>query len=152
MKKSLYSEKDLAEIHQRIMQLTPNSQRKWGKMEVAQMLLHCDKILQISVGKVVLPKKNIFIKTIGIITKKEMRVFNNGIPHNMPTFNAVKITENCNFEKSRAELLQTLEEYILKSKNGNLLSYHELFGKMEHYDWGFLEYKHLNHHLNQFGV
>jgi len=27
-----------------------------------------------------------------------------------------------------------------------------LFGKMEERDWGFLEYKHLDHHLKQFNL
>ena len=152
MKKSLFNENDLAEIKVRISLLEVSAKSKWGKMNASQMLCHCDKILQVGLGKIILPKRNFIIKTIGIITKTEMKIFNNGILPNMPTFKEVKVFENCNFEKSRVDLLTTLDEFLEKSEKGNLLSHHELFGKMTKYDWGFLEYKHLNHHLKQFGI
>lgn len=152
MKKSLFNEKDLHEIKERIGCLTQNSQRKWGRMDVAQMLFHCDKILQVSFGKVILRRKNIIIRTIGIVTMKEMRILNNGIPHNMPTFREVKVAHKCSFEDCRKNLLVTIDEFIKKSKNNGLVHHHELFGEMKLEDWGFMEYKHLHHHLNQFGV
>ena len=64
----------------------------------------------------------------------------------------VIIKENCNFEKSREELLASIDEFAEKSAKNNLLSEHALFGKMTIEDWGFMEYKHLDHHLKQFGV
>lgn len=151
-KKSLHNLSDLAEIKRRILNLNENSQRKWGKMNAAQMLKHCDKILQVGLGKIILPKVNILIRGIGTVVKIEMKIFNNGIPPNMPTFDEVIIQENCNFDKSRQELLDTIDEFILKSERKNLLSNHVLFGKMEKEDWGFMEYKHLDHHLKQFKV
>lgn len=143
---------NLKEIQQRIHSLNEQSERKWGQMNVGQMLRHCDNILKVGLGKVILPKTNIFIKTIGSFTKIEMRIFNNGIPRNMPTFAMVKVSENCNFEKSRTELLITICEFVSKAEKNNLISQHELFGKMTPKDWGFMEYKHLDHHLKQFGA
>lgn len=81
-----------------------------------------------------------------------MKVFNNGIPPNMPTFAKVISIENCNFEKSKSQLLATLDDFVAKGLKNNLLSEHPLFGKMTQQDWGFMEYKHLHHHLKQFGV
>lgn len=152
MRRSLFNENDLDEIKSRILSLNENSLRKWGKMTPAQMLRHCDRIIQISTGNVILPKINLLVKCIGIITKKEMWLLNNGIPPDMPTFKCVVIKENCNFEKAREALFCTLEEFLLKAESNNLLTSHELFGKMTKKDWGFMQYKHLNHHLKQFGV
>lgn len=152
MRKSLFHPDDLQEIQERIDQISENSAPKWGKMEPAQMFRHCDKILQIALGKIILPKINPFVKWIGVATKKEMYLFNNGIPPNMPTFKQVIITEKCNFEKSKQELLATIDEFIENSEKSSLLSEHALFGKMTVQDWGFLQYKHLNHHLKQFRV
>ncbi len=152
VKKSLNHPKDLQEIKARIHRLSEESVPRWGKMNAAQMLRHCDRILEVGFGKIVLPKINIIIKSVGIITKIEMRTFNNGIPPNMPTFKEVNIKENCNFEKSREELLASLDEFTERSAKNNLLAEHALFGKMTKEDWGFMEYKHLNHHLKQFGV
>ena len=150
--KSLFNPKDFEEIKRRISIVSETSEPKWGRMNSAQMFRHCTKILEVGLGKIILPKRNFIIKTIGNVTKWELKIFNNGIPHNMPTFKEVKVSENCNFEKSRADLLTTLDEFLERSEKGNLLSHHELFGRMTKYDWGFLEHKHLNHHLKQFGV
>ncbi|MCQ4034749.1 DUF1569 domain-containing protein [Kaistella montana] len=151
-KKSLFNPSDLEEIKFRISKITSQSERKWGKMNVAQMFRHCDKILQIGLGKIILPKIFPGIKWIGMFTKFEMKIFNNGIPPNMPTFAQVITSENCNFEKSKEQLLATLDEFVAKGLKNNLLSEHPLFGKMSQQDWGFMEYKHLHHHLKQFGV
>ena len=151
-KQSLFHPENLREIKERIHHISEQSERKWGQMNVGHMLRHCDLILQVGLGKIILPKTNFFIKAIGSLTKMEMSILNNGIPRNMPTFAMVKVSENCNLEKSRTELLITIAEFVSKGEKNNLVSQHELFGKMSTKDWGFMEYKHLNHHLKQFGA
>ncbi|MDF2932816.1 MAG: hypothetical protein K0R36_2147 [Chryseobacterium sp.] len=152
VKKSLHNKKDFDEIIERISHLSEHSKRKWGKMNVAQMLCHCDLILQIALKKIELPKINFLFKAVGIFTKKEIQIFNNGIPHNMPSFQKVIVNFECDFEESKLCLVKTLNEYWEAYKKGNLAQDHALFGAMKEKDWGFLEYKHLNHHLKQFNV
>lgn len=151
MSKSLLRSEDLQELKERIFELSEASERKWGRMNAAQMLCHCNKILEVSAGKIILPKINFFLRIIGVTAKFEMKIFLNGIPPNMPTFKKLIVKENCNFEESRKQLLKNLDEFVLLSNTGKLPKKHELFGKMTKKDWGFLEYKHLNHHLKQFG-
>ena len=81
-----------------------------------------------------------------------MQLFNNGIPRNMPTFQKLIINFECAFDEEQQNLLKTLDDYLVHFQNGNLPDHHVLFGKMEEKDWGFLEYKHLDHHLKQFNV
>lgn len=121
-------------------------------MDVCQMLKHCDLILQVPLRKIELPKINPFFEAIGIITKWEMWVFNNGIPQNMPTFQKLIVNFECDFDESKTNLLNTLKDFREVSINRKLPDRHRLFGKMTEKDWGFLEYKHLNHHLKQFNV
>ena len=152
MRKSLNDPDDVAELKQRLLNITETTERKWGRMNSAQMLCHCDKILQVGIGKIVLPRTNFLIRTIGVCAKIEMKIFSNGIPPNMPTFEVVKLKENCNFEESRDNLFATLDEFVKCLEQDNLLAEHVLFGKMSRHDWGSLQYTHINHHLNQFGV
>ena len=152
VRKSLHNPIYFDEIIKRISQLTENSERKWGKMEAAQMMTHCDLVLQIALKKIQLPHINLLFETIGILTKKEMQIFNNGIPRNMPTFQKLIVNFECDFNEARKGLLVTMNEYWETYTNHNLPISHELFGKMTEEDWGFLEYKHLNHHLKQFNV
>ncbi|WP_370898387.1 DUF1569 domain-containing protein [Chryseobacterium gossypii] len=152
MRKSLHSRICFEEMTERISILTENSPAKWGKMNVCQMLRHCDLVLQIALKKVVLPETNMIFSIIGILTKKEMWVFNNGIPRNMPTFQKLIVNFECDFDESKKNLLKTMGDYLAAFETGNLPEKHVLFGHMRPEDWGFLEYKHLNHHLKQFNV
>ena len=152
VKKSLHNKKDLNEIVMRISQLSENSQRRWGRMNAAQMLTHCELILQVPLKKVHLSKPNFIFRAIGILTKKEIQIFNNGIPPNMPCFRKLIVNFECNFEAAKINLLNTLNEYVKAYENHDLAHSHALFGKMKEKDWGFMEYKHLNHHLKQFNV
>lgn len=116
------------------------------------MLHHCDLVLQVPLQNIELPKINSIFRTIGILTKKEMQIFNNGIPHNMPTFQKLIVNFECSFDEAKNNLLKTLDLYRETFENKRLPKEHVLFGSMQERDWGFLEYKHLDHHLKQFNV
>lgn len=152
VKKSLHNDLDFQEIKDRISNLKPSSKRKWGKMNAAQMLMHCSLVLNVPIGKTKLPKPFFVFRWIGALTKYEMTIFNNGIPHNMPTFKKLIVTFDSDFEKAQKELLQSLDRYRECYLQKQLPKSHSLFGKMSQKDWGFLEYKHLNHHLKQFSA
>ncbi len=150
VRKSLSNPDDLAEIIIRLNSLSENSPRKWGRMTVAQMLKHCEKTLHVGMGKIVLPKTPYVIRLIGICAKKEIRLFDNGIPRNMPTYKALKLKESCKFEEAKESFLISLNEFLVALNENTLIPHHQLFGKMNNEDWGFLQYKHLDHHLKQF--
>ena len=152
MRRSLSNPEDVSELKRRLNQLNEHSPRKWGRMSSAQMVGHCDKILQVGLTKIVLPETNLVFKTVGICTKLTMKVCNHGIPTNMPTFEVLKLKENCNFESTKADFLATFEEFLSSLQADTLLRRHALFGEMTSCDWAFLQYKHINHHLKQFGV
>ncbi len=140
------------EIIGRINRLSESSSRKWGKMDVCQMMRHCSFVLQVPLKKIELPSLNVLFETIGVLTKIEMQVFNNGIPRNMPTFRKLIINFECDFYEEKENLLKMLDEYRVFFRNNDLPDRHVLFGRMKEKDWGFLEYKHLDHHLKQFNV
>lgn len=152
MKKSLHNRIYFEEICQRISRLSKDSVSVWGQMNASQMMKHCDLVLQVALKKVSLPSINVLFGTIGIVAKKEMQLFNNGIPRNMPTFQKLIVNFECDFDETKKDLLQTLEEYWSAFENKKLPDTHVLFGRMTEKDWGFLEYKHLNHHCKQFNI
>ncbi|MDV7695908.1 DUF1569 domain-containing protein [Chryseobacterium soli] len=152
MKKSLHNRADFEEIRQRISGLSEDSPAKWGKMKAAQMMKHCDLVLQVALKNIDLPCVNVIFGAIGIMAKIEMQLFNNGIPRNMPTFQKLIVNFECDFDETKKGLLQTLEAYWKAFEHRNLPDRHELFGEMTEKDWGFLEYKHLNHHFKQFNI
>ncbi|WP_343658399.1 DUF1569 domain-containing protein [Chryseobacterium sp.] len=152
VRKNLNNPVHYQEIVDRISRLSAISPKKWGKMNVCQMLKHCDLVLQVALEKLELPRINLLFGSIGICTKIEMYVFNNGIPRNMPTFQKLIVNFECDFDESKTNLLKTLEEFRKACHKNRLPEHHRLFGKMTEKDWTFLEYKHLDHHLKQFNV
>ena len=75
--KSLFEEEVKQEIIGRINMLRPASQRKWGKMDVAQMLAHTQQPLKVALGEHHC-KGNFLIRTLSIFFKS--RKFKPGIP------------------------------------------------------------------------
>jgi len=138
VKKSLHNRIYFEEIINRISYLDENSPRKWGQMSVAQMLKHCDLVLQVALQKIVLPEINILFSAVGTLTKFEMQIFNNGIPRNMPTFQKLIVNFECDFDEAKQSLLRTLDDYWQAFENHQLANEHRLFGKMTEKDWGFL--------------
>ncbi|MDN3724325.1 DUF1569 domain-containing protein [Aequorivita sp. SDUM287046] len=145
--KSLLEAEPLAEIKTRLNALTPISERKWGKMEVAQMLHHCQHPLNVSLGKGNV-KKQFF--PLAFLFKP---LLYNDKPwkQGLPTSKSFKVTDSKDFEVEKATLGQLIDEFHTK-KNETHWNPHPLFGKFTPQQWGQMQYKHLDHHFQQFGV
>ncbi len=152
MLNSLHRLCDQDELRKRIGSLTEDAVPKWGKMNAVRMLKHCRLVLEIPLGKISVTEPPRIVRIVGIVAKMEMKIFKNGIPRNMPTFAELRAEECTDFTTEMVKLLHTLDEYCALADAGKLPHKHPLFGKMQPKDWGFLEYKHLDHHLKQFGL
>ncbi len=146
--KSLFEEDTYQEILERLDKLSAESKRLWGKMSVGQMAWHCQFPLRIAV-------KN---EDRGISGNPLVRWFfkkplYNDKPwrKNLPTAPALKAREEKDFETEFAKLKQLVVEcHDLKTRE--TWNPHPLFGTLTHEQWGKMEYKHLDHHLRQFGI
>ncbi|MBC7874006.1 MAG: DUF1569 domain-containing protein [Ferruginibacter sp.] len=145
--KNLFEPAVKQDIINRIEKLTPETQRKWGKMDVGQMLAHCQMPLGVAVGKHKL-KGNFFIKVIGKLVKKKL--FNDEpFKQNLPTAGSFKMTTSKDFEKEKQALVQMIHDF---SENTMSDEPHPFFGKLTKEEWSKGTWKHLDHHLQQFGV
>ncbi|MDC1540640.1 DUF1569 domain-containing protein, partial [Flavobacteriaceae bacterium] len=139
------------EIIERINLLNSNSERKWGKMSVDQMLAHCNVTYELVYdNKIEKPKgfKKLMLKTfIKNIVVSEKPYKKNG--RTAPVF---LVTSEKDFKKEK----DRLNSYIIKTQElgsdyfDNKESHS--FGNLTKTEWNNMFYKHLDHHLNQFGV
>ncbi len=145
---SLYNSEDYRAFLSRIDQLSAESEPQWGSMATAQMLAHCAEILEVSNGKEL--KNTPFIARLfkGMIRK--MVVGDKPFPKNSKTHPQYIQTEECDFETEKARLLAALEAFIQAENSSGRP--HPLFGTMTHDEKGWSAYKHINHHLAQFGT
>jgi hypothetical protein len=144
------NERFIARIHA----LTPDAQALWGKMNVTQMLMHCNIVLRNGLGDVKLPKVWIGL-IIGNSFKK--KILTEGFGKNIPTLKGAKMTEvkvidEQQFEQERVTSIALLRRF--SSGGLPVITYrpHPFFGKMTQNEWDVFEAKHLDHHLRQFGV
>jgi Protein of unknown function (DUF1569) len=145
--KNLFEPSVKQEIIDRINRLTPQTQRQWGKMDVAQMLAHCQMPLGVATGKHTL-KRNFFLSLIGPFFKKQL--FNDKpFKKNLPTDKSFIMTNERDFEKEKLALIEMINKFSATTMSGEP---HPFFGKLTKEEWSKGTWKHLDHHLQQFGV
>jgi hypothetical protein len=145
-------ETEIAEqIIKRIEKLTPETKPHWGKMDAAQMLAHCNVTYELAYENIH-PKPNSLMRWMLKTLVKKSVVNEKPYPHNSKTAPVFIIKSTKDFEKEKERLIG----YIRKTSELGA-SYFEQresvsFGALSATEWNNMFYKHLNHHLTQFGV
>ena len=149
--KNLFNAETHAEILSRIDSLTESSKRQWGKMEVGQMLYHCQFPLRIALKRYNFTKKpNPILKLLFKTFKKNMYSDKLWKP-NLPTAKGLKVTKPKDFIPEKQKLIVLVNDFYLE-RNREMWDPHPMFGFFTKEQWGKMQYKHLDHHLRQFGV
>jgi len=146
---SIFEQVRTDEIINRILQLRPDSEPLWGKMNVTQMLAHCSSFQDIAIGNLTSARSWLGM-VIGRFVKP-MFYNDKPLPQNMSTIPDIMITDERDFEFEKESLIQKI---ITFQHNGRdqWTAPHPFFGKLSSDEWGKGIYKHLDHHLRQFGV
>jgi hypothetical protein len=147
---SLFEPQTAQEIIARINQLQATSQRQWGKMQLPQMLKHCNDALGTATGDVNVKVPFIF-KIIGPMIKKKVMEAK-PYKHGLPTAKEFIVNDQREFEKEKANVLERINKFISNGEAKVDGLKHPAFGKMTAFEWGFSQWKHFDHHLKQFGV
>lgn len=145
---SIFDKADNAKIIARINSLTPESQPLWGKMTVDQMLKHTNEALIVAFGENTI-KVNFLMRLLGKMLKN--KVFNSDFGKNSPTAPEFVFKESYDFEVSKKELMENFSRFA-KGQESIKVTNHPFWGKMTLEDWNKLMWKHVDHHLRQFGV
>lgn len=148
---NLFTKEVADNIIERINTLTPSTQAKWGKMSVDQMLAHCNVPYEM-VYENKHPKPGFFL---GLMLRFFVKKFvTNEVPYknDLQTAPAFIIKGTRDFESEKKRLI----DFIIKTQQqgedsfDNKLSHS--FGKLSKNEWNTMFYKHINHHLAQFGA
>ena len=148
--KTLFDPAAFEEIVRRLDSLQAGSARQWGKMTVSQMLEHTARVLEMASGKVQRPQLAIG-KMIGWAFRKNF-LGPEPFRKNAPTGTDYVVRDEPDLEASRARVKSLLAEFHVMGEAGCDGNVHRFFGKMSGHEWGVTQYKHLDHHLRQFGA
>ena len=150
--KNLFDATVANEVKTRLGQLESQSKRLWGTMTAAQMLAHCSVSMQWAVGEVAPEKGPLPARLMGRLVKP--MVFRNDDPmrKNSPTARGLVVADDRDFDKERERLSGLIDQFAAGGAAGCTREAHSFFGRMTPEEWAILTYKHLDHHLRQFGV
>ena len=149
--KNLFEANRAREIKERMAKLSPQSQRQWGNMNPGQAVAHCAAGLEWALGDRTPPR--LFIgRIIGGIIKP--RVLGNDEPmrRNSPTAKDLVVQDERDLAKERERLCGMIDRFAAGGPSRCTTHAHSFFGRLTPEEWAVLMYKHLDHHLRQFGV
>jgi hypothetical protein len=149
-KKNLFQREAVDEVVSRIDNLQPASQRQWGKMDVAQMMAHCSAALDMASGHLN-PPRALIGRLFGPFARS---IFTNDKPfsRNNPTDRTLVVSDQRDFLREQEQLKQKLRQFQEGGESRCTQHPHPFFGALTPQEWGRGMYKHLDHHLRQFGA
>lgn len=147
--KNIFDSNDNNELIARIEKLNPETLQLWGKMNVIQMMKHCIAVIDVTFGLKEI-KMNFFMRMLGRLMKKSI-LNAPKFKKNSPTAPEFIFKDDYGFETTKAELINKTKEFQ-KGIEVIKIKVHPFWGKLSQEDWNNLQYKHLDHHLKQFGV
>jgi hypothetical protein len=146
--KNLFDTAVKQEIINRLNTLSPQSQRQWGKMDVAQMLAHLQVPIGVALGTHTV-KGNLLMKLILPLFKKKLydeKPWKQGLPTDK-TFIMTGKTKD--FELERNKLMDMVSRF---TEADMVNEKHPIFGRLTKEQWSKATWKHIDHHLKQFGA
>jgi hypothetical protein len=150
--KSVFNPADTVELTNRINQLSPTARPLWGKMDAAKMLAHINTTYAYVYEPEKFKKPNFLIRFILRNMVKKYVLSSKPYTKNGKTNPEFIIKEERNFEAEKEKLVENImktqklgESYFEGLENRS-------FGRMTAMEWNTMYYKHLDHHLSQFGV
>jgi hypothetical protein len=149
--KNLFEAARVEEVKKRIALLGPDSARQWGKMNPAQALEHCSRGMEMALGDKTPPR--VFVgRVLGWIVKPLALGNDEPMRRNSPTAKKLVVQDERDLGTERARLCGLIDRFAAGGPAGCTRHPHAFFGPLTPEQWAILTYKHLDHHLRQFGV
>ena len=148
--KTLFDLEVFAHTVARIQGLDSSAPRQWGTMTPAQMLEHSSRALEIACGRG--PQKQALIGKLLAWTARKDFIGAKPFSRNGPTGPQLIVKEAPDFAQTKTRLLGLLRELHAMGESGCDGHVHPFFGRMTGTEWGVTQFKHLDHHLRQFGA
>jgi len=148
--KTLLNPPDAEDMLRRIHLLRADTRPLWGKMSPAQMLTHCQISLRLASGELRLKRKLIGI-LFGGLARKQLTA-DKPFKHNLPTAKEFRVSDPRDFALEKANLIARIQQFQQGGAKGITQDPHPFFGRLSVAEWETLQWKHVDHHMRQFGV
>jgi hypothetical protein len=149
--KDLFEPAAVAEVKERLRHLRPDSPRQWGTMNASQAVEHCARGLELVTGTR-RPPRVLIGRLIGSAIRRLALGNDAPMRRNSPTVPDMVVAGTPDLHVERERLLSLIDQVAAAGPAGCTTHPHSFFGRLTPKEWGVLMYKHLDHHLRQFGA
>lgn len=147
----MFEATDVAVVIERIDKLSENAQPQWGSMNVSQMLAHCNVTYEMIYDNKH-KKPNAFTRFLLKAFVKPKVISDAPYKRNSPTAPQFKVADDKNFQIEKTRLVDYINKTLQLGADHFNGKESLSFGKLSSKEWNAMFYKHLDHHLNQFGI
>lgn len=144
---SLRDETARKQLVQRLQNLTPAAKPKWGGMDAPRMLCHVGDALAMGLGE--LSTKPLNRKLFHHFPVKHLILYVFPFPKGAPTAPELLSSAPANFDADRQRVLESINRLAATPTAQG--PEHPFFGPLTNEEWNALQWKHIDHHLKQFG-
>lgn len=163
VRSTLFSGSARDEIHARISQLSPERTPRWGTMPAPQMVCHVADQLRVALGDIEthprrltlrLPNREVEVSPGLLRFKTGRRLLVHWLPWPKALVGAPPEMLTTAPSEWSADIgsLHALVDRVGDKSPVEPWGVHPIFGEVCGPEWGLLCWKHLDHHLRQFGV
>ncbi len=147
--KSMFHKDHVLDMKARVEKLTLNSVSRWGKFNVQQMVCHLLDQMEFALGK----KTSVLelVKGPPMFIRNFVRLYLPFPKGKIQTNPMMLTTQPGDWEKDKVRLLELMDEFM-ESEKKEKWGFHPFFGALTGMEWARLAWRHMNHHLSQFGV
>jgi hypothetical protein len=148
MTATLWNTADRRSILNRFERLSPDARPRWGKLDAPRMVTHVTDAMRASIGELSLTPKSSPLQYWPV---NLLVMFYLPWPKSAPTapelIDRIPVSWAAEIDTLRA----TVDRFIAREISGPWQP-HVAFDRINGSQWGRLTYRHLDHHLGQFGV
>jgi hypothetical protein len=147
--RSLWQEPSRQDLAERLARLTPDTAARWGRMSCPQMLAHINDGLRMAMGELATKRKPGPLRYPPL---KQFVVYVAPWPRGAPTApELLARIDHAKWETETASFPVLLARFAARGAEPQWPP-HPAFGRLSRRAWGVLQYRHIDHHLRQFGV
>ena len=146
--KSIWQDETRRELSDRVGAVVWDRRAEWGKFSAPKMVCHLADSLKMAMGDLKVPSKRLPIRYPPL---KQFIIYLAPFPRSAPTAPELLVRAPREWANDIADV-QDLLARAGSARTTATWPEHPAFGKLSKRAWGVLIYRHMDHHLRQFGA
>ena len=146
--KTIFDQEAREELLQRIAAVRGTEAARWGRMNAVQMISHIEASARMATGEITAKPKFTPFKWGPI---RRLVICRLPFPKGAPTAPELLLPVSRPLDELKSELGRLIEQLAARGSDGQWPE-HPAFGHASGTEWGVLLYRHMDHHLRQFGA